>query len=77
VVHSSTCKINAGTLYPVDGFATLLITGVYRNPKPTPPAACGGTTPCITATVSCDATVNEAPGGGFFGLSTVKTQLVQ
>ncbi len=77
VVHSANCRINGATLYPVGGFATILITGVYRNPIPPPPADCGGTTPCITGTVTCDETVDEAPGGGFFGLSTVRTQLVQ
>jgi Flp pilus assembly protein TadG len=77
IVHSSDCKINSSHLYPIDGFATVLITGVYRNNGDSPPPACGGTTPCITANVTCSQTVNEAPGGGFFGLSTVRTQLVQ
>jgi Flp pilus assembly protein TadG len=77
IVHSDTCKINASQLYPIVGFATLLITGVYRNAPDNPPPACGGVTPCITATVTCDQTTNGPPGGINFGLPTLRTQLVQ
>lgn len=77
VVHSADCRINGSQLYPIVGFADLRITGVYRNSQDNPPAACGGTTPCITATVTCNRTVHASPGCINFGLSTTRTQLIQ
>ena len=77
VVHSDDCRINGSTLFPIVGFAEIQITGVYRNNGDNPPAACGGTTPCITATVACDQTSRGTPGCVNFGLPTTRTRLVR
>lgn len=80
VVHSESCKLNQQL--PVVGFATLVITGVYRNSRDGPPAGCADSagrivTPCITATITCDEAVTAPAGCGFFGLLTRTSRLVQ
>ncbi len=77
VVHSDTCNINGSQLYPIVGYAEIQLTGVYRKPSDNPPPECSSTTPCITATVTCDSTTRGSPGCVNFGLSTTRTQLVQ
>jgi Flp pilus assembly protein TadG len=77
IVHSDTCKINASNPFPIIGYATIRITGVYRNSGDNPSPECGGLTPCITAVVTCDQQTSGSPGGLNFGLPTVRTQLVQ
>jgi hypothetical protein len=82
VVHSDTCKLNQQL--PIIGFASILITGVYRSPnnvnfntpQQAPPEACASVTPCITGTITCDQSMTGPPGGGFFGVSTLTTRLV-
>ncbi len=79
VVHSDDCKIDRSQLYPIDSYAEITITGVYRNGATLGlPADCNGVTGCITATVTCNNDLNGAsPGGLPLGLNTLRTQLVQ
>lgn len=80
VVHAEGGRLNQQQ--PVVGFATILIQGVYPDSGASPPAACAdgvGTivTPCIVGTITCGGEIRAPPGGGFFGLSTRSSRLVQ